>query len=268
MKNHTWNFGSIAALIVCAVAGVLIASGFIPLPQFGSDGESQSRRNDSVAIDRGVAQQQGSQQQQKSYEDLKAQNVHNYGKAAFFKVGTDVYFVNYNSFESEYSRMGIYHFDFANDTVSEIDADTISLENGKIMISKNFAFEHEELYGKKGNFVGYAPKGSDITGFAQEIGIPADKIIFQAIGGKPTMVATVEGEYSPRTKTIQFLGKQTSVPVMNFSANQFEYKGKMYPGTEFTHLGYTSEGIEGDYQGVYINFNPITKVLSLSLSNN
>lgn len=255
MKNYTWNLGSVAALIVCAVAGILIASGFIPLPQFSSD-------NDSAAIDRGVVQQQ------KSYETLTAQNVHNYGKAAFLKVGTDVYFVNYNSFAAEYNRMGIYHFDFANNTVKEIDVDTVSLENGKIMISKNFAFEHEVLYDKNNNFLGYVPKGSDVVGFSQEIGIPADKIIFQAIGGKPTMVATVEGEYNPRTMNVQFLGRQTSVPVMNQASGQFEYKGRMYPGTEFTHLGYTSEGIEGDYQGVYINFNPITKVLSLNLSNN
>jgi hypothetical protein len=163
--------------------------------------------------------------------------------------------------------MGIYHFDFADNTVKEINADTISLENGKIMVSKNFAFDHEELYGKKGNVVGYAPKGADLMGFSQEIGIPADKIIFQAIGGKPTMVATIEGEYNPQTKTIQFLGKQTSVPVMNFSVNQFEYKGRMYPGTEFTHLGYTSEGIDGAYNGVYIKFDPMSKVLSVSLNN-
>ena len=259
MKNHTWNLGSIAALIVCAVAGVLIASGFIPLPQF----QSESRHRDSISREREAVQQP----QHTTYEDLSAQNVQNYGKAAFFKLGSSVYFVNYNSFESEYSRMGIYHFDFADNTVKEINADTISLENGKIMVSKNFAFDHEELYGKKGNVVGYAPKGADLMGFSQEIGIPADKIIFQAIGGKPTMVATIEGEYNPQTKTIQFLGKQTSVPVMNFSVNQFEYKGRMYPGTEFTHLGYTSEGIDGAYNGVYIKFDPMSKVLSVSLNN-
>lgn len=202
-------------------------------------------------------------QRDKISQSVLVNNIPNYGNISFFKDGDNLYILNYNIFENEYSGV-VTHVNLRTKTSTSTGSPYLIKKDGKLIGAKSYILDAIELKDSDGDFNGYTVDQTELQKVANEVGISKSDLKLLARGEKPVMVVLIEAEYDPSTKKLNLSKNQVKYPEYDYKTNTMTLAGEKYPGPEYVSLGETWNGVDVEKMGMKFVYSTSSKSLLIS----
>lgn len=173
--------------------------------------------------------------------EVKIENFFPYSQTAVLRDDNNLFVVNYNTIESEWSGQ-TYHIDLNTGEIKNIESGYILKDDNKYFGVKTYNVDYEYNADSVGNsrYSDYILDENRLKEISDELGVGVEDLQIRPFGGKPVFLALVKFEYNPLTKEIKLLPKEPAqipeVCIPSFCPNisyEFYVGNIKYPNEEF-----------------------------------